>query len=149
MLFQHKDPDRLIAYAAENAAFEDTRLAERPGAEALCAATVAVMDSLWWWSTFGPRRCGVEPAQRPTHDSCCFSLAAAVIEIRYAPTATRFTIAHELAHAATVISSGTRNRGHGQTWRRWYITITDVAFGSEWAVMLTDAFRDANLILDL
>lgn len=139
-----RDVDAQAVYAAEQRAFAGSFLAEHRGASALCEDTHAVMDSLWWTMTFGTRRCGVEPVQNNEPHSACLTLGGAVIEIRYAHTDERFTIAHELAHASTSIRR-LSGPAHGHAFRTWYVALISVAFGEDWADRLIMEFTATGL----
>ncbi|HRE02532.1 MAG TPA: hypothetical protein PLV68_14625, partial [Ilumatobacteraceae bacterium] len=90
---------------AEAAAFDGTALDWQAGAEGLCGEARAFMESMWWTSTFGPRRCGVEPTQRASpRSSECFSLGGGPIEMRFSDTAKRYEVFRQLAVAATLIT---------------------------------------------
>lgn len=145
-MIRPRDPDRAAALAAEAAAYEDTALAIRPGAELLCAEATTFMESMWWTSTFGARRVGVEPVQRPSDPTGSFGIGigGGVIEIRFSATTPRYAVFRELAHAAVAITR-TREPSHGHAWRTWYVTMLSAAYGTGWAERLADAFADAQL----
>lgn len=149
MLFRH-DVDQQPSCAAEDAAFGGTALEWAPGAEALCGEARSFMESMWWTSTFGTRRCGVEPVQRPTAlvRSQCIVIWSGVIELRFHEQATRFTVFHELAHAAIAITRQPRRGGHGHEWRTWYLTMISAAYGAGWAERLADSFAASGLSYD-
>ena len=143
-MFRPRDVDRHAALAAEEAAYEETALALRPGAELLCNEATTFMESMWWTSTFGARRCGVEPVQRPNDPAGCMAFSGGVIEIRFSDSTARYQVFRELAHAACAITRS-RDPRHGHEWRTWYLTMLSVAYGREWAQRLADEFAAAQL----
>ncbi|MEO6126064.1 MAG: hypothetical protein ABIR32_20380 [Ilumatobacteraceae bacterium] len=147
MITRRTDLDAAACHAAEQRAFAETALDWKPGAEALCGEARSFMETLWWTSTFGVRRCGVEPVQRPTSlsRSSCFSIMGGVIEIRLHEAAARHEVFHQLGHAATMITRKSRRPGHDHEWRTSYLAMVNAAYGADWTQRLADSFGEFGL----
>ena len=132
---------------AEHRAFDGSEmLTARPGFDALRADTEAIMSSLWWYAHLGLRKCFVHPNERGTRGSSCTVSCGCIIDIRYEDDAERYTVTHELAHAANAIAYR-RPDYHGPTFRAWHVALVAAAFGDEWGSRLTESYRDGGLAI--
>ncbi len=137
-----RDAKRSESYAAEQAAFDDTLVNERPGFGSLVQDSQTLVDSVYWRSAGLPTNVSFEQITSRTidGDACWMSR-----HVRYCQHARRYTAAHELAHVATGWTMALDFQGHGPEWRRWYVQLTAVLYGVAYAERLHKTFRDAML----
>ena len=138
---RRRDVGRTDVYAAEEAAFEGTVLAGRPGGEALRQAVLTVSSSSWWTDTTGPAGAVRRVSMRTAGDS---HWSPRTRTIALDPGESWFVVTHELAHVA----DHARARPHGPTWRAWNQHLVDVVFGPEFARLLAGAFARFGLVVD-
>ena len=145
--WRRRDTETTAVYMAEEQAFRGSEmLTARPGLDALRADTEAIMSSLWWYAHLGLRKWFVHPTERGSRGSSCTVSYGYIIDIRYADDAERFTVTHELAHAANAITYRRPDR-HGPIFRAWHVALVAAAFGEEWGLRLTDSYRQAELAI--
>jgi hypothetical protein len=133
-----RDIGRSDTYAAEDAAFEGTAVADAPGGPALEAATTTILTSAWWRVNVGDPAVVRQVRVRAAGDSH-WSPATGTLAID--PGEPWYVVTHELAHVA----AGGVAETHGATWRGWNVALAGVAFGAPFARLLADSFRRFHL----
>jgi hypothetical protein len=137
------DMKQVHAYAAQDVAFDDTMLGERPGYRTLVADTQALTSSRWWTDRGLP--------QVTTEQIVSNSIGgdAGSNHVRYTHGACRRVVAHEMAHVATDALVGRGVQPHGPEWRGLYVALVSVLYGQHYAARLHKAFLDSDLDVDL
>ena len=144
---RHRDREAQAVYVAEARAFRSSEmLTARPGLDALRADTEAIMSSLWWYAHLGLRKCFVRANETGARGSSCTVSYGYIVDIRYADDAERYTVTHELAHAANAIVFH-RPDWHGPNFRAWHVAFVAAAFGDEWGETLAASYRQAGLVI--
>jgi hypothetical protein len=137
------DVKQVHAYAAQDVAFDDTKLDERPGYRTLVADTEALTSNRWWADR------GLPQVTIEQIVSNSIGGDAGNNHVRYTHTAPRRTVAHELAHVATDALVGHGVQPHGPEWRGLYVALVSVLYGHQYGARLHKAFLDNDLDVDL
>ena len=137
-----RDARRSDAYAAEDAAFEGTVVAEAPGGPALEGAIETVLASAWWRVHVGDPAIVRGVRVRTARDS---HWAPATGTLAVDPAEPWYVVTHELAHVAVTLSMTTATGPpdiephHGPRWRAWNVALAGAAFGEPFAALLVAA----------
>lgn len=140
---RQRDARRSVAYLAEELAFEDTVLAERPGGPSLHGALETVLAAQWWRAQVGDPGVVQRIHVRTATDS---HWAPATGTLALDPGETWFVVTHELAHVA---AGNAPDDVHGPSWRGWNATLVGAVFGQPFGRRLTGAFADVGLPVSL
>lgn len=128
-----------LSYLAQYDVFTDTLLGEAPGFNTLVQESEALLASNVWRSLVGPVPITVEPMRSP--DLAGRATAGRIVQ--FSQTAERCVVPHEFAHIFH--QRHYSDAGHGPAWRSTFVTLTEVMYGSHYAKLLADSFRDHGL----
>lgn len=137
-----RDPDKALAYEAEDLVWVDTLFAESMGGG---VATLAqkIVEHPWWVEAHRGLSPEIVPARREAQSSFAYGSRAVRLALG---GENAWVLTHELAHS--IASHHNSGVGHDRGWRTAYVDLARLVAGTEMSEALRRSFESRGLAVD-